>query len=607
MAYFSHLFNRVKRRIGRLKHVLFRGPGISKHASRLYALTKNLPAPLHEDTSPWLSIIVPTYNSHIAHLSELLTSFRRQETPGVELIFVDDASSDDKTRAFLKAHSDEPQIRILLRPENGGIAAATRAGLDIARGTYVTFLDHDDVIAPHALRVIGHEINRNQEVQLFYTDELIIDARSRFFNHITKPAFDPVLLSGLNYINHFSIYRRDRLQRLGGMRTGFDGSQDYDLVLRYTHGLKDTEILHIPYPAYWWRHTHGNYSLTHFERSLAHARKALEEHFSNTGHPAQIQEGLSPILHRAMFMLGESDWPKISIILPSKNGLALISQTLKGIYEKTDYPAFEVLVIDNGTDDPEVLSLYQAYEKNHDNFSAHIRPEAFNFASSVNRGVALAKGEHILLLNNDVEVIDAGWLKEMVSCLHFEDAGIVGAKLLYPDDTIQHAGVIVGINNLAGHWFYKERQDYDGPMKRLHVRSSMTCVTGAAMLISGECRQAVGKMDEENFAVAYNDVDYCLRAHKAGFRIIWTPFASLYHHESATRGPEKDPEKAARFKREKQALQRLHQTDIFEDPAHSPHFSKRSSRIKFRPVGKLPKARHWWESPGTGQEDDSSS
>jgi len=597
MTSFNRLFNRMKRRIGRLKHVLFHGPGISKHARRLYALAQDLPTVSHEDGSFWLSIIVPTYNSNITHLSELLTSFKGQGTAGVELIFVDDASSDEKTCAFLKAHGGGAQIRILLRPENGGIAVATRAGLEIARGTYITFLDHADVIAPHALRVIGHAIDRNQEAQFFYTDELIIDAHSRFFNHITKPAFDPVLLTWLNYVNHFSIYRRDRLIRIGGIRTGFDGSQNYDLVLRYTHGLKDAEILHIPYPAYWCRHTRANDSPTHFERSRAHARKALEEHFSNTGHPARIEEGFSPILHKATFLHEASDWPKISIIIPSRNALKLISQTLKGIYEKTDYPTFEVLVIDNGTDELEVLSLYQVYEKKHENFSAHIEPEAFNFARSVNRVIALAQGEHVLLLNNDVEMINNGWLKEMVSCLHFERAGIIGAKLLYPDDTIQHAGVIVGMDDLAGHWFCNEKHDYEGPMKRLHVRCSMTCVTGAAMLISGDCRRAVGTMDEENFAIAYNDVDYCLRAHKTGFRIIWTPFATLYHHESATRGLVKDPAKAARFKREKQALQRLHQTNRFEDPAHSPHFSKRSSRIKFQVMEKLPNARHWWGYP----------
>lgn len=594
MSHVSHMLNRLKRRIGRLKHVIFRGPGIRKYANNAYTLAARLPEPRHDQTTPWLSIIIPAYQSNRAHLKELVASYFGQSRAGVELIFVEDASPDGQTARYLESLVGEGGVSVIIRPENGGIAAATMTGLDRACGSFVAFLDHDDVIAPHALKVIWHTINDHPDVAFLYTDELVIDKRSQPFNHITKPAFDPVLLSSVNYINHFSVYRRDRLAALGGLREGYDGSQDYDLVLRYVRGLDEAKILHLPYPAYWWRHTEDNYSLNHFQRSIGHARNALQEHFAALGRPADIGEAMNPMHHRVHFRRNAGDWPHLSIIIPSKNGCNFIRQTLAGIFEKTDYPVFDVLVIDNGSDDPEVLALYQHYERHYQNFAVHIKTEPFNFARSVNRGLALAAPGPVLLLNNDVEVIEPGWLKELVACLDFERTGIVGAKLLYPDNTLQHAGVIVGQNALAGHWFYKEKRDYDGPIKRLHGRSSMACVTGAAMVLSQSCREALGDWDEINFAIAYNDVDYCLRAYKAGFRIVWTPFAELYHHESATRGPEKDPKKAARFKREKQALQCIHDTDIFEDPAHSPWFSKRSSRIRFRSLSALPKPRTWW-------------
>jgi GT2 family glycosyltransferase len=219
----------------------------------------------------------------------------------------------------------------------------------------------------------------------------------------------------------------------------------------------------------------------------------------------------------------------------------------------------EVLIIDNGSTDQDVVSLYEGYASECANFSFYISDEEFNFSRAVNKGITLATGDHFLLLNNDIEVIEPGWLKEMVSCLAYEKTGIVGAKLLYPNNKVQHAGVIAGFGGLAGHWYLNNSANYGGPMNRLHVRNSMTCVTAALMLISGDCAKSIGAWDEENFVIAYNDVDYCLRAYKAGFRTIWTPFACLYHHESASRGSDMVGEKRKRFEREKDNLRRIHQ------------------------------------------------
>ncbi|MDE1992223.1 MAG: glycosyltransferase family 2 protein, partial [Rhizobiaceae bacterium] len=389
--------------------------------------------------------------------------------------------------------------------------------------------------------------------------------------------YDPVLLTGVNYINHFSIYRRARLQEIGYLRMGYDGSQDYDLLLRYLQDLPAETVLHLPYPAYWWRRNGRTYSRKFMDAATTNARRALTERFERQKQPVSIEPALTKTLHRVSFERPADSWPKISIVIPSKNSLDLISRVLSDIFERTDYPNFEVLVIDNGSSDQAVLDLYDSYRARHQNFSATITPEAFNFSRSVNRGLSAAKGDHHLILNNDVEVIEPGWLKEMVSCLEFTGTGIVGAKLLYPNDKVQHAGVIVGFGGLAGHWYLNKPSEFGGPMNRLHVRNSMTCVTGAVMLISGACAEAIGLFDEDNFAVAYNDVDYCVRAHKAGFRIIWTPFACLYHHESVSRGSDKSGERKKRFEQEKDNLRRIHATLNFEDRAINPAYSRDKS------------------------------
>lgn len=227
-------------------------------------------------------------------------------------------------------------------------------------------------------------------------------------------------------------------------------------------------------------------------------------------------------------------------------------------------------------------------EAHNPGFSAHVEAGPFNFARAINKGLSLATGEHVLVLNNDIEVIEPSWLKEMVSCLSFAGTGIVGAKLLYPNGRIQHAGVITGFGGLAGHWYLNKNRNFGGPLNRLHLRNSMTCVTGAAMLVSGECARTVGAWDEASFAVAYNDVDYCLRAYKAGFNIVWTPFACLYHHESASRGSDLVGERRARFEREKENLRRLHGTQTFADPAINPAYDRRHSD----PAVLMPTALH---------------
>lgn len=555
-----------------------RAPSLTtQYAEASYRLAADLVAlPASATVGTWLSVVVPVYNAPPRYLNDLVESFEAQSEQGTELILSDDGSTSPETRQWYEAQHAKDNIRLVLNEHNGGIAAATNAGLSHARGQWIAFLDHDDVVAPHAFKLIRHTLEQNPDANFLYTDELVVDDTLKPTGVMLKPAYDSVLLTGVNYINHFSIYRHSRLREIGYLRAGYDGSQDYDLLLRYMEGIPEESILHLPYPAYWWRRNGRTYSRKFMDAATTNARKALTQRFERQQQAIQVEGTLTKTLHRIIFE-PPHNWPKVSIVIPSKDNFDLISRILNDLFEKTDYPNFEVLVIDNGSTNQAVLELYARYRRAQPCFSAVVTSEAFNFSRSVNRGLNAAMGEHYLILNNDVEVIEPGWLKEMVSCLAYDRTGIVGAKLLFSNNKMQHAGVVVGFGGLAGHWYMNKPKEFGGPMNRLHVRNTMTCVTGAVMLISGDCLRKIGLFDEENFAVAYNDVDYCLRAYKAGFRIIWTPFACLYHHESLSRGSDKSGERKKRFNEEKENLRRLHATQAFADRALNPAYSRDKS------------------------------
>ena len=540
---------------------------------------------------PIISFVVPVYNSPAPHLNDLLQSFQQQPKGTAELILSDDGSTVAKTLSWLADREATPGVRIVRNPQNRGIALATNAGIGVARGQWVGLLDHDDALTPGAVQLIAQTARENPRAQFIYTDEVVTDANLKPVAYFLKPAYDEVLLSGVNYVNHLSCYRRDRLLALGALRAGYDGSQDYDLLLRYLRGLKTDEIKHLPYPAYRWRRARGTFSAQFVERAITGARKTLAERYcSDNGQPL-IDEARTKTLYRIRFEKLKKQWPRVSIVIPNRDSLALISRVLADLTDRTDYPDFEIIVIDNGTTDARVLDLYAKAGEHGVPFKAEIEPAPFNFSRQVNRGVALATGELVLLLNNDIEVIDADWLREMVACFEYPDTGIVGARLLYPNRRMQHAGVIVGLGGLAGHWFEGQREDYPGPMARLHVRQSLTAVTGACMLISRACLAKVGAFDDEQFAIAYNDIDFCLRAGEAGFRLVWTPFATLIHHESASRGSDKTGSNRTRFESDKDNLRRRHHTGTFEDRAFSPWYTRDRSEPRLRMLDKLPPAR----------------
>ena len=543
---------------------------------------------------PFISFVVPVFNTPERYLNELLGSFREQPTGAAELILCDDGSTSSATASWLDRHGNALDVRIIRNGRNCGIAAATNSGLGMARGTWVGLIDHDDALTPCAVQLIAQTIRDHPTCQFIYTDEVVTDEMLKPINYHLKPAYDEVLLSGVNYINHFSCYRRDRLLALGGLRTGYDGSQDYDLLLRYLRDLKPKDVKHLPYPAYRWRRGRNTFSAQFLEQATQAARRALAERYrkvTNEGPPIVVDEAITKTLHRVRFDKARVEWPHVSIVIPSRDAFPLISRILADLVSLTAYPNFEIIIIDNGSADQRVHSLYAQYQRGPVPFRCEVAPAPFNFSRQVNRGIALAQGELVLLLNNDIEVINSDWLQEMVSCFAYPNTGIVGARLLYPSRRIQHAGVIVGLGGLAGHWFDGQREGYPGPMARLHVRQSLTAVTGACMLMSRSCLEATGPFDEIDFAIAYNDVDFCLRAVKRGFRVIWTPFATLIHHQSATRGSDGSKENRDRFREDKEHLRRRHHTETADDLAYSPWYSRSGSQPTVLELSYLPKSR----------------
>lgn len=565
---------------------------IADHFEKVLGLAALRPRPEPDcGDRPIVSFVVPVHDTPRTYLDDLLLSFRIQEKGFAELILSDDGSTASETRAFLDTLATDADVTVLRNPDNRGIAAATNAGIAAARGTWIGLLDHDDALAPHSIAVLAEAIAAHPEAQFLYTDEVIANKALRPVDYFLKPAYDPVLLSGVNYINHLSLYRRERLVALGALEEGFDGSQDYDLLLRYLEGLARHEVVHVPFPAYLWRRDGKSFSVANLDKATRNARKALARRYARDGVPATVEPALSGDLHRVRLDTSPQAWPKVSVVVPSRDAFSLISRILADLEKRTDYPDLEIVVVDNGSTDPRVIAFYDEHRSRRPSTIVEIEPEPFNFSRAVNKGVRLASGDLVLLLNNDIEVVEPCWLTEMVSCFAYLDTGIVGAKLLYPDKTVQHAGVIVGLGGLAGHWFNNRPADVPGPMGRLRVRQSLSAVTGACMLVSRACLEATGPFDEEVFPIAYNDIDFCLRAGEKGFRVVWTPFATLIHHESASRGSDKTRVNIERFRRDQVNLDKRHGTSDFVDRAYSPWLARTGAVPTPILLDRLPKPR----------------
>lgn len=518
--------------------------------------------------SPKVSIAVPVYNPPAKYLEAMIQSVLSQTYANWEICLAD-ASPAAHVRPILEKYAAaDSRIRVEFLTENRGIAGNTNAALALATGEYVGFADHDDTLAPFALHDVVAAINADPTADFLYSDEDKLDPTGERVEPNFKPDWSPETLRSRNYICHFTVLKRTLLDDVGRIREGFDGAQDYDLVLRASE--RAGKIVHLPAVLYHWRMHEQSTASNKGSKSYAfeNGKKALAEHLARTGVDGSVHDGPTLGTYQVIYHLRSQ--PKVSVIVPNKDHADMLKRCVDSL-NKSSYANFELIVVENGSTKPETFAYY-AELKGQPHAQVVEWTKAFNYAAVNNFAAARATGELVLFLNNDIESINPDWLEALVKLAVQPGVGAVGAKLYYADDTIQHAGIVVGMGGVAGHSHLYFPREAAGHMQRLTYTQNVAAVTGACLLMPKAVFDEIGGFDE-GYVLAFNDVDLCLKVLAAGYRVVWTPDAELYHLESKTRGPEDTEEKQRRFKRE---------YDLFHskwgeflrtgDPYYSPHF-----------------------------------
>lgn len=530
---------------------------------------------------PTVSVVVPVYNTPVRFFRQMLQSVQRQTYPHWQLVLVDASDAAHPQPGRLARKAAEKDGRILYhKVENQGIAANTTAGFAAATGDYLALLDHDDVLYPNALyECVAQGIR--QGAQLVYSDEIVLSADlKRLGGYHFKPDFAPDYLRGCNYITHLAVFSRALLEKAGAYEDSrFDGAQDHDLLLRLTEQAAPGEIFHVKQVLYIWR-GHAASTAAGMQAkpyALAAGVRAVDAQLARLGLPGKAMEAPgAPGAIQVRYELTGS--PLVSVLIPNKDHIDDLDRCLRSLYANAGYDRFEVIVIENNSTDPATFAFYDALEQSrrYPNLRVVRYEGSFNFSAVNNFGARFAKGEHLLLLNNDIEVLSPDFLRELLSYSQRPDVGAVGAKLYYPDDTIQHAGVLMGINGSAGHSHKSYPRQAVGDLYRLVTTQNYMAVTGACLMTKASLYHAAGGLDETQFAVAYNDVDYCLKLWEQGLLNVYTPRAEAVHYESKSRGLDTQGENAKRYAREKAAFYAKYKRYIDQyDPYYNPHFNNR--------------------------------
>lgn len=535
-------------------------------AMRMYAL--------RFEYKPLVSIVMPVYNPNSLWLEKAIASVRGQIYPHWELCIADDASTNPAIRPVLERYAQmDKRIKLVFREKNGHISVASNSALALAQGEWIALQDQDDMLAEHALFWVVDAINRHPACRLIYSDEDKIDEMGVRSAPYFKCDWNPDLFYSQNMFSHLGVYHAELVREVGGFRAGLEGSQDYDLALRCIEHIAPEQIHHIARLLYHWRiHTD---STAHSSEAKPYAmlagERAINEHLVRLGANAKAKAETLGYGYRIRYPLPEC-LPLVSLIIPTRNESKLLRQCVESILAKTTYTNYEILIVDNGSDEPATLRYLKGLGS-----EPRIRvmrdDRPFNYSALNNVAVKLARGEVVGLINNDIEVISPDWLSEMVSHALRPEVGAVGARLWYADDTIQHAGVVLGVHGIAGHVHRFLPKGDTGYCGRAALIQSFSAMTGACLLVRKSIYEAVGGLNEIELQVACNDVDFCLRIREAGYRNIWTPYAELYHHESATRGFDDTPEKQARSAKEVAYMQQRWGKLLQNDPAYSPNLS----------------------------------
>lgn len=519
------------------------------------------------------SVLVPLYNTPEKFLKEMIESVQAQTYKNWELCLAD---GSDREHSFVgeicKKYADgDKRIKYEKLEKNLGISENTNACIRMATGEYIALFDHDDLLHPSALYEVMRAICEHG-TDFIYTDENTFSEEPRdAYNPHFKPDFSPDTLRSYNYICHLSVFSRELLDSVGYFRSEYDGSQDYDLILRLTEKAK--KIFHIRKILYYWR-AHKNsvaQDVGAKPYTVTAAKKALAAHLERCGLKGEVLDSSVPTTYHIKYEIDGN--PLISVIIPNKDHTDDLDICLKSLYEKSSYKNFEVIIVENNSTEKETFEYYEALTKKHGNIKIVTWKGKFNYSAINNFGVNYAKGEYILLLNNDVEILNDNCLEEMLMFAQRKDVGAVGAKLYYSDDTVQHAGVILGLGGTAGHAHKHFGRSHPGYMARASIAQNLTACTAACLMMRRDVFDEVGGLDE-NFEVAFNDVDLCMKIREKGYLVVFTPYAELYHYESKSRGNDSTPEKLERFRGEIDRFKEKWQKQLDDgDPYYNPNLT----------------------------------
>lgn len=529
---------------------------------------------------PLISIVIPLYCTPLPYLKELIESVRRQSYENWQLCLAD-GSPDDKAKEFLEKHyGREKRIVYQKLKENGGISANTNAAAELAKGEYLMFCDHDDTLEPDALYEIVKAIN-DTDADVVYTDEDKVSMDGQhYFDPNFKPDFNLFRLRENNYICHIFVVRKSLTDETGMLRSEFDGAQDFDFILRCCEKAK--KITHIPKVLYHWRCHMDSTAADPSSKAYAYeaGRKAIREHYQRMGIDAKVDMTERPGWYRSHIKVQGN--PMVSIIIPNKDHTDDLELCLFSMSRKSTYRNYEVLIVENNSEKEETFEYYKKLPERYPKVRVLTWEKEFNYSAINNFAAEEAQGEYLLFLNNDVEILTPDWIEEMLQNCQQDGVGITGAKLYYPDDTIQHAGVVVGLGGIAGHIMCKAPRETVGYMGRMVCVQEMSAVTAACMLVKASVFREVGGFDEE-LKVAFNDIDFCMKVRSVGQKVVFTPYAELYHYESKSRGLEDTPEKQQRFSREVKCFRRKWERELLKgDPYYSPNLSLKEGDCSLR-------------------------
>ena len=520
---------------------------------------------------PLISIVIPLYCTPLPYLKELIESVRRQSYENWQLCLAD-GSPDDKAKEFLEKHyGREKRIVYQKLKENGGISANTNAAAELAKGEYLMFCDHDDTLEPDALYEIVKAIN-DIDADVVYTDEDKVSMDGRhYFDPNFKPDFNLFRLRENNYICHIFVVRKSLTDETGMLRSEFDGAQDFDFILRCCEKAK--KITHIPKVLYHWRCHMDSTAADPSSKAYAYeaGRKAIREHYQRMGIDAKVDMTERPGWYRSHIKTQGN--PMVSIIIPNKDHTDDLELCLFSMSRKSTYRNYEILIVENNSEKEETFEYYKKLPERYPKVRMLTWEKEFNYSAINNFAAEEAQGEYLLFLNNDVEILTPDWIEEMLQNCQQENVAAVGAKLYYPDDTIQHAGVVLGLGGIAGHIMCRASREDPGYFGRMISVQEISAVTAACMMVKKSEFDSVKGFDE-TFQVAFNDIDLCMKFRAAGKKIIFTPYAELYHYESKSRGLEDTPEKQFRFDKEVKRFQEKWAQQLeMGDPYYSPNLS----------------------------------